>query len=79
MAKEQSRSEKPEFFAQGGSEKMFPKGRAGRAEGGISGKSSNAPDGGGEKFAEGGSTGMFGKGHAGKKIPGISGKATQEG
>lgn len=79
MAKEQSRSEKPEFFAKGGTTPMFGKGEAGEAEGGISGKESNAPSGGGEKFASGGSDHMFGKGHAGKKVPGISGKATQEG
>lgn len=77
MAKEQSRSEKPEFFAKGGDTHMFERGTAHDAESGQSGKDSN----GGEdaKFADGGSTKMFGKGHAGKKVPGISGKASQEG
>lgn len=77
MAKEQSRSEKPEFFAKGGDGKMFERGTAHDALSGVSGKASN----GGEdaKFAEGGKGKMFGKGHAGKKVPDISGKATQEG
>jgi hypothetical protein len=79
MAKEQSRSEKPEFFAKGGDTKMFGKGTAGKAESGVSGKESNDPSGGGEEFAKGGSGKMFGKGHAGKKVPGVSGKETQEG
>ena len=79
MAKEESRSERPEFFAQGGSGKMFEKGKAGKAQSGVSGKDSNAPDGGGEEWAKGGSGKMFGKGHAGKMTPGVSGKQTQEG
>jgi hypothetical protein len=77
VAKEQSRSEKPEFFAKGGDTPMFGKGHADEADSGVSGKESQGD--GGEKFAEGGSEHMFGKGHAGKKVPGISGKATQEG
>ena len=77
MAKEGSRSERPEFFARGGTAKMFGKGTAHAALDSVSGKADNG--GGNGKFAEGGSTGMFGKGHAGKKVPGISGKATQEG
>jgi hypothetical protein len=79
MGKVESRSEKPEFFAKGGSGKMFGKGTAGKAADGVSGKQSNSPDGGGDKFASGGSGKMFGKGSAGKKVPGVSGKATQEG
>ena len=38
MAKEQSRSEKPDFFAKGGDTKMFGKGHAGKKVPGISGK-----------------------------------------
>jgi len=92
MGKVEKRSESPEFFAKGGTTKMFGKGHAATKVPGISGKESQeknsgeGPDeneaegyGAGFKFAEGGSGGMFGKGHAGKKIPGISGKATQEG
>jgi hypothetical protein len=79
MGKVESRSEKPDFFAQGGKTKMFGKGTAGRAAEGVSGKESNSPAGGGDKFASGGSGKMFGKGHAGKKTPGVSGKETQEG
>ena len=77
MAKTQNRSEKPEFFAQGGDTKMFPRGTAHPAESSVSGKSENGGD--DQKFAEGGSTKMFGKGHAGKKVPGVSGKQDQEG
>jgi hypothetical protein len=92
MAKEGKRSESPEFFAKGGSGKMFGKGHASDAPSGVSGKESQEkndgakPDeneaegyGSGFRFAEGGDGTMFGKGHAGKKVPGISGKATQEG
>ncbi len=79
MGKVESRSEKPEFFAKGGDGTMFGKGEAGRAAPGVSGKQSNAPEGGGEKFAKGGSGKMFGKGKAGKASPGVSGKQSQEG
>lgn len=80
MAKELSRSERPDFFAKGGTTKMFDKGHAGRAVPDYSGKQNQSGGGGGEdKFASGGSEHMFGKGHAGKKVPGISGKASQEG
>jgi hypothetical protein len=92
MAKEEKRSESPEFFAKGGKTKMYGKGHASEAPSGVSGKQSQEandgakPDendaegyGSGFRFAEGGSGGMFGKGHAGKKVAGISGKATQEG
>lgn len=92
MPKEMKRSESPEFFAKGGTTKMFGKGHASDAPSGVSGKESQEkndgakPDvndaegyGGKFRFQEGGSGGMFGKGHAGKKIPGISGKASQEG
>lgn len=92
MPKVEKRSESPEFFAKGGTTKMFGKGHAGTKEPSISGKASQEHNSGskpqeneaegygsGFRFAEGGSGAMFGKGHAGKKIPGISGKATQEG
>jgi hypothetical protein len=95
MAKEMSRSEKPEFFAKGGTTKMFEKGTAHEAQSGVSGKAANGGADGvvadrigpekeayteGVRMADGGgSSEMFGKGHAGKKVPGISGKATQEG
>ena len=95
MGKEMSRSEKPEFFAKGGTGKMFEKGTAHEALSGVSGKASNGGASGevadrigpekeayteGVRMAEGGgSNEMFGKGHAGKKVPNISGKATQEG
>jgi hypothetical protein len=77
MAKMQSRSEKPEFFAKGGDTKMFGRGTAHPAESAVSGKSENG--GGDSKFAKGGSGKMFGKGHAGKKVAGVSGKQDQEG
>jgi hypothetical protein len=93
MGKESSRSERPDFFAKGGSTKMFEKGTAHDAESGVSGKEKNggadgaSPDsneaegyGKGFKFADGGgSNEMFGKGSAGKKVPGVSGKETQSG
>lgn len=79
MGKVESSGPRPDFFAKGGTGKMFGKGRAGEAASGQSGKESNSPPGGSDKFASGGSGKMFGKGHAGKKVPGISGKATQEG
>jgi hypothetical protein len=92
MSKIMKKSESPEFFAKGGTTKMFGKGHANKKVPGISGKASQGDNAGekpeenmaegygsGFRFAEGGSGGMFGKGHAGKKIPGISGKATQEG
>lgn len=92
MPKEMKRSESPEFFAKGGTTKMFGKGHAGKAVAGVSAKQSQEADSGGKpdendaegygsgfRFPEGGSGSMFGKGHAGKKVPGISGKATQEG
>ena len=77
MAKIESRSEKPEFFASGGKNKMFPKGTAGKAKAGQSGKDSNSPDGGSQEWAEGGSGKMFGKGSAGKAKAGQSGKESQ--
>ena len=93
MPREMSRSEKPEMFAKGGSNKMFDRGTAHAAIPGQSGKSSNGGADGvtadklegsesyvdGFKMAEGGSDHMFGKGHAGKKIAGVSGKESQEG
>jgi hypothetical protein len=79
MGKVISSGARPDFFAKGGTGKMFGKGTAGKATEGVSGKESNSPAGGGDKFASGGSGKMFGKGAAGKKIPGISGKATQSG
>jgi len=92
MAKFESRSERPDFFAQGGSGHMFDKGHASCSEAGQSGKSSQGANEGqsaqqgehegyakGIKFPEGGSDHMFGKGSAGKKVPGISGKASQVG
>lgn len=95
MPKQMSQSEKPDFFAKGGSGKMFEKGTAHEAQSGVSGKSSNGGADGvvadrigpeheeytsGVRMAEGGgSNEMFGKGHAGKKVPNISGKASQEG
>lgn len=95
MAKEINRSERPEFFAAGGKNKMFERGTAHDALDGVSGKSANGGEDGvvatrigpekeayteGVRMADGGgSNEMFGKGHAGKKVPDISGKATQEG
>ena len=79
MGKVEKQSESPDFFAKGGTGKMFPRGTAGKAASGTSGKESNSPDGGGEEWAKGGSGKMFGKGHAGKATPGVSGKQTQEG
>jgi hypothetical protein len=85
--------DRPEFFAQGGSTKMYGKGYASPKDPDYSGKQSQGSNVGqtpekpyehesytdGVKYAEGGSGKMFSKGHAGKKVPGISGKATQEG
>lgn len=95
MPREMERSERPDFFAKGGSNKMFEKGTAHEAQSGVSGKASNGGASGvtadriggekeayteGVKMAEGGgSNEMFGKGHAGKKVPDISGKASQNG
>jgi len=93
MSKVMSKGEHSEFFAKGGTTKMFTKGHANRKVPGISGKESQGDNEGikpehhgesegytsGMKFHDGGSTKMFGKGHAGKKIPGISGKADQNG
>lgn len=92
MGKMEKKSERPDFFAKGGSTKMFGKGHTGKAPSGVSAKQSQEggdgakPDvndaegyGSGFRYASGGSGSMFGKGHAGKKIPGISGKASQEG
>ena len=79
MSKVEKSSESPEMFAKGGTNSMFGKGTAGKAESGVSGKASNSPAGGGDKFASGGSGKMFGKGHAGKMTPGVSGKQSQEG
>lgn len=95
MGKVMSESARPDFFAKGGTTKMFEKGTAHDAESGVSGKSANGGADGvvadrigpekesyteGVRMADGGgSSEMFGKGHAGKKVPGISGKATQEG
>lgn len=95
MPREMERSERPDFFAKGGSNKMFEKGTAHEALAGVSGKAANGgADGvvadriGGEKEAYtegfrmaegGGGNEMFDKGHAGKKVPGISGKASQAG
>ena len=89
------KQERPEFFAKGGSTKMFGKGTAHSALSGVSGKADNGGTAGSEpasrigtpneaytegvRYLEGGSGHMFGKGHAGKKVPGISGKETQEG
>lgn len=44
MPKVMSRSEKPDFFAKGGSGKMYGKGRTGTASSGVSGKESNSND-----------------------------------
>lgn len=79
MGKVISSGDRPDFFAKGGTTKMFGKGTAGKVTEGQSGKESNSPAGGSDKFASGGSGKMFGKGSAGKKVPGISGKATQSG
>jgi hypothetical protein len=93
MGKIESRGEHPEFFAKGGSGKMFGKGHANTKVPGISGKASQGDNEGikpehlgesegytsGVRYLDGGSTKMFGKGHAGKKVPGISGKADQSG
>jgi len=95
MPKTISQSERPDFFAKGGTQHMFGKGSTGKAAPGVSGKQSMSGAGeDGEKanrlfeadnytrgvdYLHGGHGGMFGKGHAGKKVPGISGKATQEG
>lgn len=79
MAHVTKQSSDPGFFAKGGETKMFGKGHTGESEEGVSGKSSNAGKGGGDKWACGGSNKMFGKGHAGLKEPGISGKADQNG
>jgi hypothetical protein len=78
MGKVISKSDRPDFYAKGGSGKMFGRGEAGRAESGTSGKQSNAPAGGDEKFASGGKNHMFGKGRAGKATPGQSGKSGQD-
>lgn len=77
MGKVESRSPKPEFFAQGGDGKMFGKGGADEATSGVSGKQDQGSA--SRDFPKGGKGKMFGKGSAGKKVPGISGKATQEG
>ena len=79
MGKVESSGARPDFFAKGGTTKMFGKGKAGDVTSGQSGKESNSPAGGGDKWAAGGSGKMFSKGSAGKKVPGISGKATQSG
>ena len=92
MPREMSKKDRPDFFAQCGSSKMFDRGTAHEAVAGISGKESNGGASGekaarmGEgaygkdvRYAEGGSGHMFGKGHAGKKIPFVSGKESQEG
>lgn len=90
MPKVEKRSENPEFFAKGGSGKMFERGTAHEALSGISGKESNGGSSGekaerhGEgaygkdvRYAEGGSGKMFGKGHANKMVSGQSGKESQ--
>lgn len=77
MGRVEKQSESPEFFAQGGSGKMFERGGAGRAESGVSGKQSNSPPGASEKFASGGKGKMFGKGSARKAVSGQSGKDGQ--
>jgi hypothetical protein len=74
MGKVISSGARPDFFAKGGTGKMFGKGTAGRSAEGISGKESNSPPGGSEKFASGGKGKMFGKQNANKMTPGQSGK-----
>lgn len=73
MGKVIKKDARPDFFAQGGTTKMFPRQYAGEAEPGQS-ATSNEPH---KKFAEGGKTHMFGKGHADKMTPGVSGKQSQ--
>lgn len=94
MPKVEKKSERPDFFAKGGSTPMFGRGTAHSAVPDVSGKPSQGGEEGNSRakdrkgelsvgkdftFLDGGSDHMFGKGHAGKKVPGISGKASQEG
>jgi hypothetical protein len=92
MGRVEKRSDSPEFFAKGGTTKMYDRGTAHPAIAGVSGKESNGGSSGQKaerkgdgaygkdvRFAEGGSQHMFGKGHAGKKTPFVSGKESQEG
>jgi hypothetical protein len=74
MGKVISSSTRPDFFAKGGTGKMFGKGTAGRSTEGVSGKESNSPSGGSDKWASGGKGKMFGKQSASKATPGQSGK-----
>jgi hypothetical protein len=74
MGKVISSGARPDFFAKGGTGKMFGKGTAGKATEGVSGKESNSPPGGSDKFASGGKGKMFGKQSANKMTPGQSGK-----
>jgi hypothetical protein len=94
MGKVEGKSERPDFFAKGGTTHMFERGTAHSAIPDVSGKASNGGEEGNSRakdrkgdlsvgkdftFLDGGDGHMFGKGHAGKKVPGISGKASQEG
>lgn len=94
MGKVEKSSERPDFFAKGGTTHMFERGTAHSAVPDVSGKPSQGGEEGNSRakdrkgelstgkdftFLDGGKGKMFGKGHAGKKVPGISGKASQEG
>lgn len=70
MGKVVSKSDKPGFFAHGGSTKMFGKGGAQPMPAGQSAPTSKPGPGG--KFAVGGKGHMFGKGHA---IPAVAGQS----
>ena len=75
MAKVESSSARPEFFAQGGKTKMFGKQHAGPAKAGDSTNGDKSGDGG--EWAAGGKTKMFGKGHASPAVAGHTAKASQ--
>jgi hypothetical protein len=92
MGKFEKSSDRPDFFAKGGSTSMFGRGTAHEVIPGQSGKNDNGGSSGEKaerkgdgaygkdvRYAEGGSGHMFGKGHAGKMTPFVSGKQSQEG
>jgi hypothetical protein len=93
MGKVIKSGERKDFFAAGGTTKMFGKGYASPKEPDCSGKDTQGENTGetakklfeaasytdGVKYIEGGDGKMFGPGSAGKKVPGISGKETQVG
>lgn len=75
MSKVIASSPRPEFFAKGGTTKMFGKGGADPATAGQSAYE-NQP-GAGAEFASGGKGHMFGKGHATPAEAGQSAKNSQ--